>query len=185
MEKEQDIRYQRTRESVYQAMVALLQEKNFDSITVKEIVDRAGISRSAFYNHFEDKYLLVEQYQLTFIAKVNKLILETKDRGREMVLLKILTLLKSEDVLMSLLFSKNGSVEVQQKLLAVLRQNARLNILPYTTFEPVNEQETRYILAFMSNAVLGVIQEWINHGQQEEPIEIIRVLNQLLPFDLK
>ena len=185
MGKEQDIRYQRTREQVYQALVSLLKEKSFDSITVKEIVDRAAISRSAFYNHFEDKYLLVERYQVEFISKVNQIVTEVKEQGREAMLLRVITLLKYEDILMALLFSHHGSVEMQRKLLAFLRQNARQNILPHLDVKFQSEQEVRYFLAFMSNAIFGVIQEWINRGQREEPQDLLRIVNQLIPFDFK
>jgi AcrR family transcriptional regulator len=38
-----------------EALVALIREKNYDSIAVKEILDRANVGRSTFYTHFRDK----------------------------------------------------------------------------------------------------------------------------------
>jgi AcrR family transcriptional regulator len=38
-----------------EALVALMREKNYDSIVVKEILDRANVGRSTFYTHFRDK----------------------------------------------------------------------------------------------------------------------------------
>lgn len=35
-------------------------EKPIEKITIKEITDRAGVIRVTFYNHFQDKYELVE-----------------------------------------------------------------------------------------------------------------------------
>ncbi|MDQ0187519.1 TetR/AcrR family transcriptional regulator [Cytobacillus kochii] len=43
------------------ALLELLHQKTFSSITVKEIVKRAGISRSTFYVYYYDKYDLLEQ----------------------------------------------------------------------------------------------------------------------------
>ena len=51
----QDPRARRTRDRLGDALVELVQEKPFDSITVQEVLDRAGVSRSAFYTHFRDK----------------------------------------------------------------------------------------------------------------------------------
>jgi AcrR family transcriptional regulator len=50
-----DRRILRTRDRLGDALVALMQEKPFDDITVQEVLDRAGVSRSTFYVHYRDK----------------------------------------------------------------------------------------------------------------------------------
>jgi len=50
-----DRRVRRTRDSLGDALRALVEEKPFDDITVQEVLDRAGVSRSAFYEHYKDK----------------------------------------------------------------------------------------------------------------------------------
>lgn len=42
------------------AFIELLEFRSFEEISVKEIVTKAGISRSTFYLHFQDKYELME-----------------------------------------------------------------------------------------------------------------------------
>ena len=54
-----DIRIQRTRKFLIQALTDLLVEKTFDEIRVKDICQRAGVHRSTFYDHFEDKLHLL------------------------------------------------------------------------------------------------------------------------------
>ena len=62
----QDRRVQKTRQVIRSAFIELLKEKRFADITVQDIADRAMISRSTFYDHYTDKYLLLEQlYQET------------------------------------------------------------------------------------------------------------------------
>lgn len=53
--KQIDARARRTRDALGDALVALIQEKPFDTITVTEVLTRAGVSRSTFYAHFSDK----------------------------------------------------------------------------------------------------------------------------------
>src|SRR3954471_15544361 len=53
--KKEDRRVRRTRDRLGDALVELLVEKPFDDITVQEVLDRAGVSRSTFYAHFSDK----------------------------------------------------------------------------------------------------------------------------------
>lgn len=43
------------------ALLELMQEKDFESISVNEIVKRARVSRSTFYFQFEDKYCFLNQ----------------------------------------------------------------------------------------------------------------------------
>jgi AcrR family transcriptional regulator len=50
-----DRRVQRTRNTLGGALVALMQEKSFEQITVQEVLDRAGVGRSTFYAHYRDK----------------------------------------------------------------------------------------------------------------------------------
>jgi len=50
-----DRRVLRTRDTLGDALVELMQEKPFDEITVQQVLDRAGVARSTFYVHFRDK----------------------------------------------------------------------------------------------------------------------------------
>lgn len=45
----------RTRRQLEQAVFNLLREKDFDSITIQDIVDTADLGRGTFYLHFKDK----------------------------------------------------------------------------------------------------------------------------------
>src|SRR5258708_14623601 len=50
-----DLRIRRTRSLLSNALVALMQEKSIDKITVQEVLDRATVGRSTFYLHYRDK----------------------------------------------------------------------------------------------------------------------------------
>jgi AcrR family transcriptional regulator len=50
-----DRRSRRTQKSLHDALISLVLEKNYDSITVQEILDRADVGRATFYSHFKGK----------------------------------------------------------------------------------------------------------------------------------
>lgn len=50
-----DRRIQRTRNLLGAALVSLLQERDFDDISVQDVLDRAGVGRATFYVHYRDK----------------------------------------------------------------------------------------------------------------------------------
>jgi AcrR family transcriptional regulator len=49
-----DRRVARTQKLLRDALHSLIHERDYDSIVVKEILDRANVGRSAFYAHFRD-----------------------------------------------------------------------------------------------------------------------------------
>jgi AcrR family transcriptional regulator len=55
-----DPRVKRTRALILSSFEALLAEKGFESISVQDVTDKAGINRATFYAHFTDKYALLD-----------------------------------------------------------------------------------------------------------------------------
>src|SRR5262249_15229384 len=50
-----DQRIRRTRSQLGAALIALVQEKPIDEVTLREVLDRAAVGRSTFYLHYRDK----------------------------------------------------------------------------------------------------------------------------------
>jgi AcrR family transcriptional regulator len=61
------------RERLFAAMVAAVDEKGYEATTVADLVDLSGVSRSAFYKHFDDK-------QACFLAAVEELVGPTLEK---------------------------------------------------------------------------------------------------------
>lgn len=55
-----DPRITRTRTLIRNALVSLLAEKNFESISVQDIAERATVNRATFYAHYPDKFALLD-----------------------------------------------------------------------------------------------------------------------------
>lgn len=55
MSDKQDRRSQRTRHLLGEALVELIREKDYNTITVSDIIQRANVGRSTFYAHYRDK----------------------------------------------------------------------------------------------------------------------------------
>src|SRR5699024_8029504 len=47
------------KEAIMEAFLTRLEDENFELLTVKDIIEKAGCSRSTFYLRFEDKYNLL------------------------------------------------------------------------------------------------------------------------------
>ena len=57
-----DLRIKRTQKSIKNAFYELIEEKGFDHISVKDITERAMISRNTFYLHYNDKFDLPTRF---------------------------------------------------------------------------------------------------------------------------
>lgn len=55
MAKSVDRRILKTQKLLHEALRSLIAEKDYDAITVQNILDRANVGRSTFYMHFRDK----------------------------------------------------------------------------------------------------------------------------------
>ena len=55
-----DPRIRRTRHLLQQGLEKLLETKDFDSISVQDITDAATLNRATFYDHYADKFALLE-----------------------------------------------------------------------------------------------------------------------------
>ncbi len=65
-----DLRIKRTQKAIKSAFFELLDEKSFEHISVKDITDRALISRNTFYLHYADKYELLNKVCDELIIKL-------------------------------------------------------------------------------------------------------------------
>jgi len=55
-----DPRIKRTRQLLHRAFNELLTEKSFEEVTVHDIAERSTVNRATFYDHFPDKFALLE-----------------------------------------------------------------------------------------------------------------------------
>ena len=60
--KKEDLRIIKTKKALYDALLYLIKRNNFENIKVFDICNKANINRSTFYDHFSDKYELLNNF---------------------------------------------------------------------------------------------------------------------------
>ena len=68
-----DRRVQKSQEAIKNAFIELMSEKNFDQITIQDISDRANVGRRTIYDHYMDKFDLLEKLIEEHINELRKL----------------------------------------------------------------------------------------------------------------
>lgn len=66
----EDRRVQRTRELLQNALLELLQTREYDVITIGDITDRANVGRTTFYLHYESKEALYRQAHQAEVSRI-------------------------------------------------------------------------------------------------------------------
>jgi AcrR family transcriptional regulator len=66
--EDEELRVRRTRNSIIQAFLLLVEEKGFEKMTVGDLAERAMINRATFYRHYRDKYDLAQAFLESAVA---------------------------------------------------------------------------------------------------------------------
>ena len=104
----EDARVVRTKRDLRNALEELLQEKNFDELSVKDITDKALISKNTFYNNFQDKEELL-QYLFTKYRK--EIMVELSPVLKKMTpIIKPLFLKKAIQIIINFFYSGKAPV---------------------------------------------------------------------------
>ena len=75
------------RELLAESLKQLTLKNSFAKITVKDITDAANVSRPTFYNHFQDKYSLLEWIFETEVVAPVKLLLDNEMTNEALIVL--------------------------------------------------------------------------------------------------
>ena len=65
----------RTKKMIRKAFTDLLEEKkDIENISVNELVDRADLSKSTFYYHYQDIYAVAAEFEIELIDKLSEIL---------------------------------------------------------------------------------------------------------------
>ena len=62
MNKKEDLRVKKTKANLYKGLIELMEEKSFEDIKVIDICNASLINRSTVYDHFNDKFELLNSF---------------------------------------------------------------------------------------------------------------------------
>ena len=75
-----DRRIERTRKLLQMALVELINERDYDTITIQDIVDRANVGRTTFYKHYNSKDELFMSCHEAMISELHISVLHSLSR---------------------------------------------------------------------------------------------------------
>ena len=174
----EDLRVIKTIEAIKGAFEALICEKDYDKITVKELCDRAKINKKTFYHYYETlDFLLAEmQAELSagFLERVKNFALpDDLDKvNREFFIYA------SEQGLAYEKITCGGSYHaIRDEMTDQVNDAAWSKSKKY---QKLNDYEKKVLMGFINNAVLNAYREWVQDGKKIPMDEVIDITNKLV-----
>lgn len=159
------------------ALLDILNTKTFDEIKVNEICEKALIHKTTFYNHFDDKYDLLN-YVITSIHEEIKANLSLKKGIKEYYLSiakEYIKIIKKNKKLFDSVLSTKGNISTYM-IYEIYVQDLEKEISKVKTINLPN----RYIASFYVTAVFSLLNEWYINGCVENEETLISYLNELI-----
>jgi AcrR family transcriptional regulator len=179
--KKTDARVRRTRDALGDALIALMQEKAFETITVQEVLDRAHVSRSTFYTHYSDKDDLLMSDSEEFFEALSMALSEHSDKSERVFPVKeFFNHLANVQPFYKALV-KSGKFQENMELARghfARGIERRLSELPRGKSIPANE---RSAIAFThAGALLSLLAWWLDRGMREPPEQMDELFHRMV-----
>ena len=169
-----------------EALILLLEKKEYSFITIKEICEKAGVNRSTFYLHYETIDDLLSECIEYVGNKINKKF-SNKVINKQVIKdskLEDLLLITPEYLLPYLEFLKENKAiyKIAYSQPNVFKEQYVVNHLHKNIFEPilnrflVPKNEQKYIMSFYLSGMGALMIEWIKNDCKEDIQTIINIL---------
>ena len=183
----EDRRITRSKRALRGALIALIEERGLDAITVNDLCERADLNRGTFYNHFHDKENLLTALENEVLAEVALLQARMQSvtlgdmlAGRPVpVLVDLFEYLRGESDFWRAVLGSGGDVRFGPRLREAVCENLVQNIL-HEKYRTNPTPFVCYYVAFYASAYLGIIARWVENGCPETPEEMARIAMRLL-----
>lgn len=171
-----DRRQRRTREAIFNAFTLLLSKKNYNNITVGEIIEVANIGRATFYTHFETKDFLLKALCLELFEHIFNV--EEGEEGNkhnifscdihDSVFLHLFKHIKKNDNNICKLLSSNNNELFLEYFKSEMRELIKRNLSLFEGKKPTKIPQEFWI-NHITSTFIETLRWWIKNQMKESP----------------
>lgn len=193
-DKNTDRRVRRTRKALQDALISLILEKGYDSVTIEDITDRADLGRTTFYLHFGDKEELLmqaidaigEDFITTHAAILSEdgstedKLIALKMNLDERILYHIFEHARQNADLYKVMLRGEGSAKASERMSDLIRSETikRLEILPgLETKVPLD-----IFSIFFSGTLMELVTWWLENDQPYSIEQMVTYFRQMFIY---
>ncbi len=153
------------KESITEALLRLMQKKNFYEISITEITKLAGVSRISFYRNFESKEDVLTKY--IFECSMTHFDDLSPQTARDK-LIALFTVINSISEIIELLYNQHLSHLFLNYFQSVIGA------------KPEQTNTEAYRNSMGVGICFGALDEWIRRGRQESPEQMVDILQDVM-----
>jgi AcrR family transcriptional regulator len=172
-----DRRVRKTQQQLGEALVAVILEKGYDVITIKDITDRADVAHATFYRHYRDKDELLARRLEEVVREIEALTREPSLQDAEGYL--IFKHAQENSVLYRILLSSPGTTRVRKRI----QETIAANVL--RTCKPLHSARRGFIppqaaANHIAGSMLLLIEWWLDQNMPHPPHHMAKIYEQLI-----
>jgi AcrR family transcriptional regulator len=188
-----DRRVRRTQATLQRALIDLVQEQDLSQITVADVADRADVSRSTFYDHYQDVHELAEAASTSMLDDMFRSVLaiyaaraHPSAEDPDPALTSFFTHFAEHAALYRSLLGPTGSARIIEHVRRRTTAAFHYGRLALTgdTSPPGIADSSDFPLdvpaAFVAGALLALATDWLQRGCPRTPLEMTILTKPLL-----
>ena len=163
--KQNDHRTRVTKLLIQKAFTELLKQKPIQSISIKELCEKAGINRGTFYAHYQDIYDLLNQLEADMtedFVKALQPLLEPVDPTPINITTGIFQCIKENADICAITLGPFGDKEFATRIINLGRERCMQSYLRY--FAHATPKQIEFYYAFVSAGCIGLLEQWMAEG---------------------
>lgn len=175
-----------TKEDIKEALIQLLSEERFDTISISKLCKRAGINRGTFYLHYQYKYQMVDSLKKEIISQLSSYSLfEAENEYPKKLMIAKFHILRANERLINAL-TKSHYIDFREAIreyITTIILSDKQKAATQRFLEENFHIPQKYALEIFLSSVEGIISLWIAGGAQEEPEELTDIILTTYNYD--
>ncbi len=179
-----DRRVQRTRQQLRQALLSLMLERGYDSLSVQDITDRANLGRATFYLHYQDKGdLLVECMESLaeeFVSQLQSQPTQYWSLEAGAPIEQIFLYASQQAALYRVVMSSQGGVRVSRHLHELIAHSIQ-DLISHAIVERglTPQLPLQFISNYYAGSLLSLVFWWLEAGMPYPSDEMARMFRHI------
>jgi len=161
---------QLTRKAIMKCTLELAEKKSLKKITVKDIADECGITRSTFYYHFSDIYDVLDGVVQAKIDEFN----EEYNGEMDKVLMRFIEYSIIHRKVWANLFDARGREWLEKYVKTRIHYLALLQIRKMSEGYILSIKDVEIICSFYEEAIFGLLMRWIIKEEKTKTVDEIK-----------
>lgn len=142
-----------TKECIEQALISLMERKPYSSITIKDITDRAGVSRVSYYRNYSSKEDILSGFMLSICKEASAAMVKydavsETEKVWDALLTAVIPLAPKYKLLLDAGFGEKFMLEFAKAM---------------NSSVPEDNYALRYSNVYWAGAITAILSEWIRN----------------------